>query len=142
MDPDNANSQFEKWLLTTQQFLPGLMPGSQFAIDGALDMFSPLGNGKKRTDKYQLADYFPPARMAGYAQQMMTGQMPPGQVGMSMTLDVWGVRWQLCLGYSAAEKKMAQDMLYQMQNGLPPLPEQQMTPRAQELLTIASKQAG
>lgn len=142
VDPDNANSQFEKWLLTTQQFLPGLMPGSQYAIDSALDMFSPLGNGKKRTDKYQLADYFPPARMAGYARQMATGQMPPGQVGDEYDYGRVGREVALVPGYTAAEKKMAQDILYQMQNGLPPLPEQQMTPRAQELVTIASKQAG
>ncbi|TXH54647.1 MAG: hypothetical protein E6Q97_10395 [Desulfurellales bacterium] len=142
VDPDNANSQFEKWLLTTQQFLPGLMPGSQYAIDSAMDMFSPLGNGKKRTDKYQLADYFPPARMAGYARQMATGDLPPGQVGDEYDFGRVGREVALVPGYTAAEKKMAQDMLYQMQNGLPPLPEQQMTPRAQELLTIASKQAG
>lgn len=70
-DQQDAPTEFERW---ARPVLDQSFPLVQYGADAALDYYSPLPNGKKRTDKYQLGDYVPLYRMAGSIKQAITGE--------------------------------------------------------------------
>ena len=78
VDPSEAESDTERTILNVQQRIPGLFPTTQYALDMALDYYSPRKDGTKRTDTYQLGDFLPGAlgRSIGYGRRMITGNMP------------------------------------------------------------------
>jgi hypothetical protein len=75
--PDEAQGEFERMYLMWKKWTPGLLPALQYAADTALDKTNPQADGRQRTDSYQVGDYVPLYRMAGYMKQLLTGENLP-----------------------------------------------------------------
>ncbi len=76
-NPDEAQGEFERMYLMWKKWTPGLLPALQYAADTALDKTNPQADGRQRTDSYQVGDYVPLYRMAGYMKQLLTGENLP-----------------------------------------------------------------
>ena len=76
-EPDENQTEFDRWVAMVRQYTPGLLPGLQMAGDALMDQISPLADGK-RTDKYYVGSFIPQYAMANSAYKAATGKELPG----------------------------------------------------------------
>ncbi len=76
-EPDENQTEFDKWVQMIRQYTPGLLPGLQIAGDALMDQIQPLADGK-RTDKYYVGSFIPQYAMANSAYKIATGKELPG----------------------------------------------------------------
>ena len=76
-EPDENQTEFDKWVQMVRQYTPGLLPGLQIAGDALMDQIRPLADGK-RTDKYYVGSFIPQYAMANSAYKIATGKELPG----------------------------------------------------------------
>mgnify|MGYP002622754664 FL=1 len=130
VNPDEARSEAERWLMMVQKFTPAMYPVVDYARKVMLDQSAPLPGGKKRTDDWQLGDIIPAYRMGGYAYQAFTGQMgPQGPLAFGDEYDYGRAGKQTALqaisgDLDPKDAAWGLDVGYQRQQGLGPLPEQ------------------
>lgn len=131
VNPDEARSELERWMLTVKKYTPAMYPVADYAAKAILDRTNPLPGGKQRTDEFQLGDVLPLYKMAGYGYQAATGDMSmsQGPLGYGDEYDYGRAGKQVALaglrGDVAPNDAMwASDVGYQQQTGAQPLPEQ------------------
>jgi hypothetical protein len=144
VNPDEAKTEGDRYAMYVQKYLPGLMPILGAALAAQQDYTSPLPNGKKRTDSFQVGDYVPLYRLGGYAYQGMTGDLGPQNFGgWGDEYDYGRAGKQVALqgmepGADPGKQAWALDVGMQRQQGLDALPEQ---PKGVEPLWEAGAQA-
>ena len=90
IDPSRANNDFEETWRHGQRLLPGMHPYINYITDAAFDYYAPIENGWKRTDTYELGDYLPPYRLAGYGMMAATGNQEWALGGNFITNSLTG----------------------------------------------------
>lgn len=158
VDPNDANNDTERWMYKWQQWTPGMFPYLQYMQDALMDTRSPKRD-VKRTDKYQVGDIVPLARIAGYAGAATTGEagmlagpqmemLPPrlrsflklgdewdfGRIGREIAKMVVGGE------VDPETARWARDQAYQVQNAVGPLPEED-TEAAREVFERGTQRA-
>ena len=130
VDPNEARTEFERWYMYQQKYLPGLAPVVQFGVAAYLDETAPLPNGQSRVQQIQLGDFVPLYRLGGYGYQAMTGNLgPQNAAGFGDEYDYGRAGKQVALQEVRGDIKPGQgawgiDVGYQNQTGAKPLPEQ------------------
>lgn len=158
VDPNDANNDTERWMYKWQQWTPGMFPYLQYMQDAIMDKRAPK-RGVQRTDKYQVGDIVPLARIAGYAGAATTGEagmlagpqmemLPPrlrsflklgdewdfGRIGREIAKMVVGGE------VDPETARWARDQAYQVQNAVGPLPEED-TEAAREVFERGTQRA-
>jgi len=146
VNPDDAKSEAERWIMNVQKFTPGLYPLADYALKATLDQQAPLPGGRRRTDAIQLGDFLPLYRLGGYARQAATGEMgPQGPLAYGDEYDLGRAGKQVGLsamrGDTDPDAAMwGTDVGYQLQTGSSALPEQD--PGAVDAWQQGAQQAG
>lgn len=131
VNPDEARSELERWMLTVKKYTPAMYPVADYAYKALEDQRSPLPGGKRRTDEFQLGDVLPLYKMAGYGYQAATGDMSmsQGPLGYGDEFDYGRAGKQTGLAglrgeVNPQDAMWAPDVGYQQQTGANALPEQ------------------
>ena len=121
VNPEEASNETERWVMQVESWTPGVMPAVQFLQDAQ----------RGDVSKYQIGDYLPIGRMGGYGAMAMgaTGINAPAFLRWGDEWDYGRIRREIAIyaveeGIDVDTARYAQDIAYQIQDDLGPLPEQ------------------